>query len=155
MRAILQRVTTASVAVDGEMVGAIGPGVCIFVSVGPADTEAISHHLAERVATLRIHADESGRMNRDLGAGGGAALVVPQFTLHAETHRGHRPSFDGAAARDRARALCDAFAEALRSLGLEVACGQFGAHMHVEIHNDGPVTIVLSSGEDPWNADAG
>jgi D-tyrosyl-tRNA(Tyr) deacylase len=107
------------------------------------------------VAGLRIMSDEAGRMNLDVGRAGGGVLVVSQFTLHADTSRGHRPSFIRAAPPERARELCDRFAETLQELGLPVASGEFGARMEVEIANDGPVTLVLSSGEPPWPADAG
>ena len=155
MRAVVQRVAHARVRVADAVVGAIGPGVCVLLGVGPSDTEQTARHLAERVATLRIHADDQGRMNRDLHAAGGAALVVSQFTLHADTSRGHRPSFIRAGAPDLGRHLCGVFADALRERGLEVAEGRFGEHMQVDLENDGPVTIVLSSGEPPWEADAG
>lgn len=155
MRAVVQRVRRAAVSVDGERVAAVGPGFCLLLSVGPGDTPAIAEHLAGRVAGLRIMSDEGGRMNLDLSRAGGGVLVVSQFTLHADTSRGHRPSFIGAAPPDQARDLCDRFVEALQGRGLAVATGVFGAHMEVEILNDGPVTLVLSSGEPPWPADAG
>ena len=138
-----------------RVVGEIGPGFCVLLSVGPADNESTAAHLADRVAGLRICADPSGRMNLDLRQTGGAVLVVSQFTLHADTARGHRPSFIGAAPPELARRLCDHFADSLRRLGLTVATGTFGAHMQVELINDGPVTIALTSGEPAWAADAG
>jgi D-tyrosyl-tRNA(Tyr) deacylase len=155
VRAVVQRVTHASVRVDGEVVGAIGPGFLVLVGCGPDDTEATARHLAGRVATLRILADEAGRMNRDLAAAGGEALVVSQFTLYADSSRGHRPSFVGAGPAELAERLCEVFCEELRSRGLRVATGRFAAHMRVSLENDGPVTLVLSSGEPPWPADAG
>ncbi|HEV3233197.1 MAG TPA: D-aminoacyl-tRNA deacylase [Candidatus Dormibacteraeota bacterium] len=155
MRAVVQRVSRAEVKVDGEVVGSIGAGMCALVSVAPGDDIATTRRLAERVATLRIFPDGDGRMNLDIVAAGGDALVVSQFTLHADTSRGHRPSFIHAAAPEHASRLCDQFAAALRDRGLTVATGRFGAHMEVELVNDGPVTIVLSSGEPPWDADAG
>jgi D-tyrosyl-tRNA(Tyr) deacylase len=155
VRAVVQRVTHAQVSVDGEVIAAVGPGLCVLLGVGPGDDEATARRLADRVATLRIHADEAGRMNRDLLATGGAALVISQFTLYADSSRGHRPSFIGAGPPQLAERLCDAFCEALRDKGIEVATGRFAAHMRVALENDGPVTIVLSSGEDPWAADAG
>ncbi len=155
MRAVVQRVRRARVTVDGETVGEVGAGLCVLLSVGPADTEAIADHLAARVARLRILADEGGRINLDLERTGGSILVVSQFTLHAETSRGHRPSFIRAAPPELASRLCDRFSEALRTMGVAVATGRFGAHMEVEIVNDGPVTLVLTSGEGPWVADAG
>jgi len=155
VRAVVQRVSHAQVSVDGAVVGRIGRGLCVLLGAGPDDDEATARHLAERVATLRIHADEDGRMNRDLAAVGGAVLVVSQFTLYADTSRGHRPSFVRAGPPARAEQLCAVFCEALRQHGLEVATGEFGAHMAVALENDGPVTVVLSSGEGPWAADAG
>lgn len=155
MRAVVQRVRAARVRVGGEIVGEIGRGVCVLLGAGPDDDRASARHLAERVATLRIHADQAGRMNLDLHAAGGSALVISQFTLYAETSRGHRPSFLRAAPPEQAEPLCAAFSEALRNRGITVAEGRFGAAMAVEMANDGPVTIVLTSGEGPWAADAG
>ena len=141
--------------VDREEVGAIGPGLCVLLSVARGDDERVARHLAGRVATLRIFADRDGKMNLDIGAAGGAVLVVSQFTLHADASRGHRPSFIAAAPAELAERLCALFAGELRRLGLTTATGRFGAHMEVELVNDGPVTIVLSRGEPPWPADAG
>jgi D-aminoacyl-tRNA deacylase len=155
VRAVVQRVSHAQVSVGGSVLGAIGRGLCVLLGAGPDDDEATARHLANRVATLRIHADEAGRMNRDLVAAGGAVLVVSQFTLYADTSRGHRPSFVRAGPPERAEQLCAVFCEALRDRGLAVATGVFGAHMAVTLENDGPVTVVLSSGEGPWAADAG
>jgi D-tyrosyl-tRNA(Tyr) deacylase len=176
MRAVVQRVRRARVTVrsggDGDLpspggraaaadrpaervTGEIGPGFCVLLSVGPADTEATSERLAERIARLRICADEAERMNLDLEQTGGSVLLVSQFTLHADTSRGHRPSFLGAAPPELARRLCEHFRAALERRGLTVATGEFGAQMQVELVNDGPVTLVLSSGEGPWPADAG
>ena len=151
----MQRVSHACATVEGEVTGAIGLGLCVLLSVGPRDDETIAGRLARRVATLRIFPDEAGRMNLDVRQAGGAVLVVSQFTLHADTSRGHRPSFIGAAPPDLANRLYDAFAAVLRVLDLRVETGRFGAHMDVELCNDGPVTVVLSSGEEPWQADAG
>ena len=151
----MQRVSHARVSVEGEVTGAIELGLCVLLSVGPNDDEAIAGRLARRVATLRVFPDEAGRMNLDVRQAGGAVLVVSQFTLHADTSRGHRPSFIGAAPPDLANRLYEAFAAVLRVLDLRVATGRFGAHMEVEIANDGPVTLVLSSGEESWAADAG
>jgi D-tyrosyl-tRNA(Tyr) deacylase len=155
MRAVVQRVSRAAVRVDGEVVGSIGPGLCVLLSVGPADDDEISRRLAARIAGLRIFPDDAGRMNLDLAAAGGSVLVVSQFTLHADTSRGRRPSFIGAAEPELAERLYGLVIDALRGLGLEVAGGRFGAHMEVELVNDGPVTLVLTSGEEPWPADAG
>ena len=155
MRAVVQRVSRAAVDVAGERVGAIGSGLCVLLSIGSDDDEDIARRFAGRIATLRIFPDAAGHMNLDLAAVGGAALVVSQFTLHADTSRGHRPSFIRAAAPDRAAQLYEAFAASLRALGFTVATGRFGAHMDVDLVNDGPVTLVVSSGEPAWPADAG
>lgn len=155
MRAVVQRVSRAAVDVDGERVGAIGVGLCILLSIGPEDNDDVARQFAGRIATLRIFPDAAGHMNLDLAAAGGAALVVSQFTLHADTSRGHRPSFIRAAAPERAAELYESFAAALRTLGFTVATGRFGAHMDVDLVNDGPVTLVISSGEPAWQADAG
>lgn len=155
MRAVVQRVSRAAVRVDGETVGAIGPGLCVLLSVGPEDDDSTARRLADRIGGLRIFADANGRMNLDLAAGGGEVLVVSQFTLHADTSRGHRPSFLAAGPAPHAERLCALVADHLRAAGHPVATGRFGAHMAVELVNDGPVTLVLSSGEGPWVADAG
>lgn len=155
MRAVVQRVTRAEVRVGGETVGAIGRGLAVLLSVAPTDTEATAAHLAGRVASLRIFPDNDGKMNLDLTAASGAVLVVSQFTLHADTSRGHRPSFIHAGRPNLADHLCDAFAGTLRERGHEVQAGRFGAHMEVELCNDGPVTLVVTAGEPAWQADAG
>jgi D-tyrosyl-tRNA(Tyr) deacylase len=155
VRAVVQRVTHAQVRVDGEVTGSIGPGLCVLLGAGPDDDERTARRLAERIATLRIHADEHGRMNLDLHASGGEVLVVSQFTLYADTSRGHRPSFVRAGPPELGERLCEVFCAALRERGLTVQTGRFGAHMLVALENDGPVTVVLSSGEPPWAADAG
>jgi len=141
--------------VDGEVAGRIGAGLCVLLSVGQQDDEATARRLATRIAGLRIFPDQERRINLDLAAAGGEVLLVSQFTLHANTSRGHRPSFIAAAAPDVAQHLCDTAAAALRDLGHSVSAGRFGAHMEVDLVNDGPVTLVLSSGEPPWDADAG
>ena len=145
MRAILQRVTEASVTVEGTRIAAIGPGALILVCAMAGDTEASADALAARIARLRVFADDAGRMNRSLLDTGGAALVVSQFTLAADTSRGNRPGFSAAAPPDLARALCDRVAGALTALGVETATGRFGADMQVALVNDGPVTIWLES----------
>ena len=155
MRAVVQRTARAAVRVEGLTVGHIGAGLLVLLSVGARDDDAVALRLAGRVATLRIFADDAGRMNRDLTAAGGAVLVVSQFTLHADTSRGHRPSFLRAGSPEEAERLYGVFIAALRRLGLEVQTGRFGAHMEVELVNDGPVTLVVTSGEDAWEADAG
>jgi D-tyrosyl-tRNA(Tyr) deacylase len=148
-------VSRAAVRAGAAEVGSIGAGLCVLLSVGPQDDERTAGRMAARVAGLRILPDATGRMNLDLGATGGAVLVVSQFTLHADASRGHRPSFIGAAPPEAAERLYERFADELRGRGLAVATGRFGAHMEVELVNDGPVTLVLSSGEGPWNADCG
>jgi D-tyrosyl-tRNA(Tyr) deacylase len=155
VRAVVQRVARAAVSVDGEVVGSIERGLCVLLSVAQADDEAVAARLATRIATLRIFPDAGGKMNLDCVAAGGAVLVVSQFTLHADTSRGHRPSFIRAAPPEQANQLYERFAIALAELGLSVARGRFGAHMDVELVNDGPVTLVLSSAEPPWEANAG
>lgn len=155
MRAVVQRVSRAKVEVAEETVGAIEAGLCVLLSVGPSDDEAVAERFARRVATLRVFPDAEGRMNLDLAAAGGSALVVSQFTLHADTSRGHRPSFIRAASPELAAHLYEAFVAALRGLGHHVETGRFGARMDVDLVNDGPVTLVLTSGEPDWPADAG
>jgi D-tyrosyl-tRNA(Tyr) deacylase len=143
MRALLQRVREASVTVAGERVGAIGPGLLVFLGVGQGDGEAEAVALADRIAGLRIFEDEAGKMNRSLLDTHRAALVVSQFTLYADTRKGRRPSFIEAAPPDEARRLIARACEALRRLGVEVQEGVFAAEMQVALVNDGPVTIWL------------
>jgi len=147
VRALLQRTTGAAVRVDGEVVGEIGLGLLILVGVGPSDTEAIADDLALKTAQLRIFRDDDGRTNRSLLEVGGAALVVSQFTLFADTRRGRRPGFTGAAPPGDAETLYLRFAESLRGLGVSVATGRFGAEMTVTLVNDGPFTIWLDTDE--------
>jgi D-tyrosyl-tRNA(Tyr) deacylase len=145
MRAVLQRVSQASVTVGDEVVGAIGQGLLILLGIGVGDSEAEARLLAEKTANLRIFADEEGRFNRSLLDIGGEALVVSQFTLYADTRRGRRPSFSDAAPPEIAAPLVDIFADELRRLGVAVSTGRFGAMMRVALVNDGPVTILLDS----------
>jgi len=147
VRAVLQRTTGASVRVDGKVVGEIGPGLVILVGVAPADTESDADDLARKVAELRIFRDDEGRTNRSLLETGGAALVISQFTLFADTRRGRRPGFTGAATPDLAERLYLRFAATLGSLGVAVATGRFGAEMSVELINDGPFTIWLDTAD--------
>jgi D-tyrosyl-tRNA(Tyr) deacylase len=147
VRALLQRTTGARVQLDGEVVGEIGPGLVVLLGVGPDDTEAVAVDLARKAAELRIFRDEDGRTNRSLLDVGGEALVVSQFTLFADTRRGRRPGFTGAASPDLAASLVQRFAEALRELGVTVAQGRFGAEMAVELVNDGPFTIWLDTAD--------
>lgn len=146
MRILLQRVSRASVTVDGAVTGAIDAGLLLLVGIGQGDTQAQVDRLAEKVAHLRIFNDDQGKFNRSLLDVAGGALVVSQFTLYADARKGRRPSFTDAARPELASPLVDAFALALGNLGVKpVGRGVFGAHMEVEIHNDGPVTIWLDS----------
>jgi D-tyrosyl-tRNA(Tyr) deacylase len=143
MRAVVQRVSSASVRVDGETVGACGRGLLVLVGAGHDDTPESATRLAAKIARLRIFPDDHGRFDRSLLDVGGEALVVSQFTLLADTRKGNRPSFTDAAAPEDAEPLVAAFCEELRALGVRVATGVFGARMAVELVNDGPVTIVI------------
>ncbi len=139
----MQRVTRASVRVDGEVVGEIGAGMLVFLGVFRGDGRVEAERLAERVARFRFFRDEAGRMNLPATEVGAAALVVSQFTLAADGRKGRRPSFDRAAAPDAAEPLIEHFVDRLARLGLATASGRFGAMMEVELVNDGPVTFVL------------
>jgi D-aminoacyl-tRNA deacylase len=143
VRVVLQRVSKASVTIDGTVAGAIGRGFCLLVGFTHGDTETQVDWMATKVADLRLFPDDAGKMNRGLRECGGAVLVVSQFTLYGETEKGRRPSFIDAARPEVAVPLYNHFLGALRGLGLEVAAGRFGADMLVEIHNDGPVTLIL------------
>jgi D-aminoacyl-tRNA deacylase len=143
VRAVVQRVSSARVVVDGEVVGEIGAGLCVLLGVAREDGEAEAERLAGRVARLRIFENDEGRFDRSLLDIDGAALVVSQFTLIADTAKGNRPSFTDAAPPEQAEPLYESFCAALRELGVEVATGRFGARMAVELAGDGPVTIVL------------
>lgn len=141
MRAVLQRVTRASISVDGEIIGAIDrPGLVALVGVAIADDEAQVAHMARRISELKILRDEHNCIEANA-----PILLVSQFTLLADVRKGRRPSWSKAAGRDQARPLIDSLAQRLRNLGLEVVCGQFGADMQVELINDGPVTIVIDN----------
>ena len=147
MRALLQRVSRASVRVDDETIASIGPGLLVLVGVGHADDDATAANLARRITELRIFRDEEGRTNRSILEVGGAALVVSQFTLYADTSRGRRPGFTDAAEPALAERLYLALAAGLRSAGVgDVQTGSFGAEMAVELVNDGPFTIWLDTG---------
>jgi D-aminoacyl-tRNA deacylase len=139
VRAVVQRVSRASAAPGGE----IGGGVCILLGIARDDDEAAATALAAKIAKLRIFENENGHLDRSLLDAGGSALVVSQFTLIADTRKGNRPSFTDAASPKRAESLYELFCQALREVGLRVETGIFGARVHVEIVNDGPVTIVL------------
>ena len=143
MKILLQRVRRASVTVDSCIVGSIDAGLLLFVGIERGDDESTADAAAARVATLRVFADEAGRMNLDILQARGAALVVSQFTLAASVARGRRPSFDAAAPPDLARKLVDRLAVALARAGVPVETGAFGANMAVELLNDGPVTFML------------
>lgn len=143
MRIVLQRVKRGSVTVEGRRIAEIGQGLVLLVGVGPGDNTEKARTLAEKVAYLRIFEDEAGKMNLSVRDVGGAAIVVSQFTLYADTRKGRRPAFTDAAPPEIARPLCDQFAELLAGHGVPVQTGEFGAHMLVEIENDGPVTIQL------------
>ncbi|HVA93738.1 MAG TPA: D-aminoacyl-tRNA deacylase [Candidatus Dormibacteraeota bacterium] len=145
MRAVVQRVARARVAVDARITGAIRDGVLVFLGVGRADNPEAAGYLAEKIANLRIFPDDAGKMNRSLLDRGGAALVVSQFTLYADTRGGRRPSYVNAAPPEQAIPLYEEFVRALRALGVSVETGVFQAHMEVELVNDGPVTILLDS----------
>jgi D-tyrosyl-tRNA(Tyr) deacylase len=146
MRIVLQRVARASVTIGGEVRGRIGSGFCLLVGFTHSDTADDVEWMAEKVAGLRLFPDDEGRMNRALADVGGDVLVVSQFTLYGDTSRGRRPSFVTAAPPELAIPLYESFIAGLRARGLTVATGEFGAHMDVELVNDGPVTLVLERG---------
>lgn len=145
MRALVQRVSEAAVRVDGQEIGAIGPGVMILVCAMQGDSAAQAEALAAKISRIRIFRDDAGKMNRALADTGGQALVISQFTLAADTSRGNRPGFSTAAPPAEGRALYEHFAAALARLGVPVATGEFGAEMAVSLVNDGPVTIWLEA----------
>ena len=144
MRAVVQRVLSAAVTVEGETVGRIGPGLTVFLGVGQGDGEGSARYLAEKVARLRIFPDAADKMNRSVQECGGSILVVSQFTLYGDC-KGNRPSFTRAAPPAVADALYRYFAQTLREMGIEVATGVFGARMRVDVQNDGPVTIIMDT----------
>ena len=145
MRALVQRVNWAKVEVDGVVTGEIGPGLCALVGVTHTDTEATADKLAQRLWNLRIFDDEGGFMNRPVSEAGGAVLVVSQFTLYGDTSRGRRPSWIAAARPEQAEPLVARFEATLAGLGATVARGRFGAHMHLSLCNDGPVTVTVDA----------
>jgi D-tyrosyl-tRNA(Tyr) deacylase len=147
LKALLQRVTRASVSVGGEVVGRIGQGLVVFVGVANGDTEKDAQYLAQKTANLRLFSDESGRFNLSALDVEGELLLVSQFTLLADTRKGRRPSFSEAAPPAQAEQLFEQFVEQARATGLKVETGRFQQYMQVEIHNDGPVTILLDSRE--------
>ena len=143
MRAVVQRVTWARVRVAGDVVGEIGPGLCVLVGVTHADDDAVAGKLAEKLWHLRVLADGDGVMNRSLAEAGGGVLVVSQFTLYGDTSRGRRPSWVAAARPEQAEPLVDQVVARLRALGADVATGRFRTEMFVELENDGPVTLIV------------
>lgn len=145
MRALVQRVSTASVTVDGRVTGAIGIGYLVLVGATHDDRPADAEWLARKVAGLRLFSDDAGHMNRDLAEVGGKVLAVPQFTLYGDARRGRRPDFVQAARPEPARALFEKFCETLTSCGVTVERGVFQAHMEVSLVNDGPVTLLIES----------
>ena len=149
MRAVVQRVTSAKVTVEGEVTGQIDAGLCVLVGVGQADTERDGSALADKIANLRIFEDEAGKMNKSLRDVGGALLAVSQFTLYGDTSKGRRPSFVLAMEPGRAEQLFEGFCAACRNLDLVVATGRFRTHMSVSLVNDGPVTLWLDTQREP------
>ena len=143
MRAVVQRVTRAKCTVGGEVTGETGPGLLVLLGVAPQDSAETARTLAAKLAKLRIFSDDAGKMNRSVQDIGGGVLSISQFTLFADTSRGNRPSFTGAASPEQGRELYAEFNAALRALGLTVGEGVFGAHMDIELVNDGPVTVTL------------
>mgnify|MGYP001851760141 FL=1 len=147
MRAVLQRVKSASVSIKGKTAGAIGPGFLVLLGVAPEDTQEECDFLLDKILGLRVFEDEAGKMNRSLCDRGGALLVVSQFTLYADCRKGRRPSFTGAARPETAVPLYERFLAGARQAGVPTECGEFGADMLVSLENDGPVTILLDTDE--------
>ena len=147
MRAVLQRVKSASVSIEGKTAGAIGPGFLVLLGVAPQDTQEECDFLLDKILGLRVFEDEAGKMNRSLCDRGGALLVVSQFTLYADCRKGRRPSFTGAARPETAVPLYERFLAGARQAGVPTECGEFGADMLVSLENDGPVTILLDTDE--------
>ena len=145
MRLVIQRVSNASVTVDGEIVGRIGAGLCVFLGVDKSDNESKARLLSEKLSGLRIFEDDQGKMNRSTADAGAEILVVSQFTLYGDCTRGNRPSFSDAAPAAEAQRLYENFVAHLKALGLRVATGRFQAKMAVSLTNDGPVTFILEA----------
>lgn len=145
MRAVIQRVAEARVSVGEEIVSGIGPGLCIFLGIAVNDSEKDAESLASKIGSLRIFADEKGKMNRSVRETRGDLLVVSQFTLYGDCRKGNRPSFSAAAAPEPAKRLYDDFVQRLRQTGLKVATGEFRATMKIALVNDGPVTLILET----------
>ncbi len=152
MRAVVTRVKSASVTIDGKMQGEIGQGFLILLGVAPDDTPAICEKLADKILALRVFEDDSGKMNRSISDAHGSVLVVSQFTLFADTSHGRRPSFFGAAAPEKANALYEQFLRECEARGFPPQHGIFGADMQVTSQNDGPVTLILDTKE--WTSNA-
>lgn len=148
MRTVIQRVTHGKVSVAGRTIAEIGQGAVILLGIGPQDGEEQARYLVEKIANLRIFDDEQGKINRSLLEVGGSAIVVSQFTLYADARKGRRPSFTDAALPEVASPLVDRFVQLLKAQGVPTQSGEFGAHMLVEISNDGPVTIWLERSPD-------
>ena len=147
MRALLQRVTSASVSIEGVAVGSIGPGLVVLLGVASGDDEAEARHIVDKVVHLRIFSDAEGRFNRSALDVGGELLVVSQFTLYGDTRRGRRPDFTQAAAPEDARRLYEQTVAMFQQTGLKVATGEFQAYMQVRLENDGPVTLLVDSAD--------
>lgn len=147
MRALVQRAARASVSVQGQLLGEIGPGLVVFIGIAKGDDEEDIRYTTDKVVNLRIFADEDGRFNRSALDTGAELLVISQFTLYAETRKGRRPSFIQAAAPEEAAPLFEKALKLIRASGLKVATGRFQERMLVEIHNDGPVTVMLDSAD--------
>ena len=145
MRALIQRVSKAAVRVEKKTIGQIEKGLLIFLGITHDDNEEALRFVADKCVNLRIFEDPDGKMNLSLRDTGGQALVVSQFTLYGDTRKGRRPGFSQAAAPDKANALYEQFVAYLKDLGINTQTGQFAAHMHVEIHNDGPVTLMIEN----------
>jgi D-tyrosyl-tRNA(Tyr) deacylase len=145
MRAVVQRVSRAQVAVHGEITGQIGPGLLVLLGITHNDTEPDATYLAEKISGLRVFEDQNGKMNLSLQDVGGSVLAVSQFTLYGDVRRGKRPSFDAAAPPEKARQLYDFFVDQIRAAGLPCETGRFQESMQVELINEGPVTILLDS----------
>ena len=145
MRSVIQRVSRASVEVDGQVIGCIEKGLVVLLGIAKEDGEAELDYLVDKIAGLRVFADDQGKMNLSIAQVGGHVLMVSQFTLLGDVRKGRRPGFDQAAAPDRARVLYDTAVERLRARGVPVETGRFGAHMKLDLVNDGPVTFILDS----------
>ena len=145
MRSVIQRVSRASVEADGQVIGCIEKGLVVLLGIAKEDGEAELDYLVDKIAGLRVFADDQGKMNLSIAQVGGHVLMVSQFTLLGDVRKGRRPGFDQAAAPDRARVLYDTAVERLRARGVPVETGRFGAHMKLDLVNDGPVTFILDS----------